>query len=157
MNKPYRIRLAAWQGDRHALQLIRGQVFMQEQRVSAELEWDGLDDDAQHLLAHSAQGEAIGCARLLPDGHIGRMAVLKPWRGQGVGHALLRFALDQLCQQQVAMAVLDAQVHAMPFYERLGFSAVGETFMDAGIPHRRMELHLTPARCKLVQVTQQEG
>ena len=83
-----RVRAADWNVDRAALRVVREQVFVREQAVPVELEWDEFDPLCQHVVAEAA-GQAIGTGRLLPDGHIGRMAVLESWRGQGVGSALL--------------------------------------------------------------------
>ena len=117
-------------------------MFVAEQDVPVELEWDGLDPGCRHLLAEDAHGRPIGCARLLPDGHIGRMAVLAPWRGRGVGRALLRAMLAQAAASGFAMVRLNAQVQALGFYAREGFQACGDVFDDAGIAHRAMQLAL---------------
>lgn len=138
----FQLEQTRWQDNEAALRLIRETVFMREQNVPEALEWDGLDGDAIHLLARDAQGNPIGCARILHDGHIGRMAVLKPWRGQGVGHRLLQRAVAMVKALGCNEAFLDAQSYAIPFYQRLGFIAEGEEFMDAGIPHRHMRLPL---------------
>ena len=134
----FRIRLANWPEDREALRLVRESVFVKEQQVPPELEWDGLDESCLHLLAEDARGRPIGTGRLLPDGHIGRMAVLEPWRGRGVGTALLRALMEEGRKRGFEQLVLNAQVSAIPFYERAGFRAKGAVFDDAGIPHRRM-------------------
>lgn len=138
----FQLEQTRWQDNEAALRLIRETVFMREQNVPEALEWDGLDGDAIHLLARDPQGSPIGCARILHDGHIGRMAVLKPWRGQGVGHRLLQRAVTIVKALGCREAFLDAQSYAIPFYQRLGFIAEGEEFMDAGIPHRHMRLPL---------------
>lgn len=135
----YTIRLADWARDEAALKTIRYDVFVVEQRVPAELEWDGLDPDCLHALAESAAGEAIGCGRLLPDGHIGRMAVRIAWRGRGVGAALLARLVEAARARGDTHVVLNAQQHAIPFYARFGFAPVDEPFEEAGIPHQAME------------------
>ncbi len=145
MSEPFHIRRARWPEDWEALQLVREQVFVQEQGVPLELEWDGRDAQAFHLLAEDRRGHPIGMARLLPEGHIGRMAVVRPWRGRGVGTALLRAMVEEGRRRGLERLVLSAQLEAVPFYERAGFRALGEVFEDAGIPHRRMELRLRPA------------
>ena len=132
------INNVAWSEVGAALGAIRRQVFVEEQGVPEELEWDGLDAGASHFLAQ-VDGVAVGCARLLSDGHIGRMAVLQPWRGRGIGTALLRAVLDACRRRGQAQVFLNAQIAALDFYRRLGFHAVGGEFMDAGIPHLRME------------------
>ncbi len=119
---------------------IRLEVFVEEQRVPLEEELDARDAHCLHAIAYDADGRAMGTGRLLPDGHIGRMAVRKAWRGQGVGSLLLVALMDAARRRGDAEVVLDAQLHARPFYARHGFVEEGETFMDAGIPHRVMRL-----------------
>lgn len=138
----YSVRTASWEQDCDRLRPIREEVFILEQNVPVELEWDGEDEDALHLLAESQAGECIGTARMLADGHIGRVAVLKPWRGRGVGSELMRSMLEAARKRGLKIAFLDAQVNAIGFYEQFGFHAEGEIFMDAGIPHRHMTLSL---------------
>ena len=139
----FQLEQTCWQDNETALRLIRETVFIQEQNVPEDLEWDGEDEGAMHLLASDTDGSPIGCARILHDGHIGRMAVLKRWRGQGVGYSLLQRAVAMVkeigCNEE---AFLDAQTYAIPFYQRLGFIAEGDEFLDAGIPHRHMRLPL---------------
>ena len=135
----FSIRIADWLKDGEALKAIRREVFMEEQSVPEELEWDGLDDTALHLFAVADDGAPIGTARLLPDGHIGRVAVIRPWRGRGVGRALMEEILRLADEAGHAEVKLAAQIQALPFYENLGFTAYGEAFMDAGIPHRNMK------------------
>ncbi|MGD2081444.1 MAG: GNAT family N-acetyltransferase [Chromatiales bacterium] len=138
----FRVRIAHWDRDREALEQIRHAVFVDEQGVPADLEWDGGDRDAEHLLAEDGRGHPIGTARLLPAGHIGRMAVLAPWRGRGVGTALLTRMLELARARGLGRVALNAQTAAVPFYHRQGFTVDGDEFMDAGIPHRRMRLDL---------------
>lgn len=136
------VRLASWKADRAALCMIREQVFIREQHVPVALEWDGEDESAMHLLAENAAGQAIGTARLLADGHIGRVAVLKPWRHRGVGSALMRQMLQLAKSMGHGEVFLDAQLDAIGFYLGFGFVVEGEVFMDAGIPHRHMQRKL---------------
>jgi ElaA protein len=122
---------------------IRFEVFVDEQKVPAELEPDEYDADALHLLATDpATGESVGTARVVekPGGvaKIGRVAVRLPYRGRGVGDALMAAALEAARGRGLTLAMLDAQVPVIAFYERLGFTAEGPVFDDAGIPHRRM-------------------
>lgn len=134
------IKLVDWYYSEKALSAIRTAVFIEEQHVPPELEWDGLDHVALHLLASNADGEALGCARILSGGVIGRMAVLTPCRGRGVGMALLRKAL-QICRERGWRDIrLSAQIHALPFYEKAGFAVCSEEYLDAGIPHRDMRM-----------------
>ncbi len=140
MKNNFIIQQVSWQTHASQLRTVREQVFIYEQHVPLALEWDGLDDTAQHLLALNSAGEAIGCARLPGDGSIGRMAVLKPWRGIGVGSALLRNAILLYRQQGLKNITLSAQVHAISFYEKLGFKVCSEPYLDANILHVDMYL-----------------
>ncbi len=139
---PFTIRLANWQTDGPALRAIRETVFIHEQHVPVELEWDEFDAGCLHVLALDSAGNPIGTARLLPDGHIGRMAVLTEWRGRGVGSALLQQLLAEAKKRHLGVAIVNAQTYAAGFYAKLGFRTEGEEFIDAGIPHVRMVLQL---------------
>jgi predicted GNAT family N-acyltransferase len=136
----FAVRRTDWPRDCVSLSAIRKTVFVDEQHVPADLEWDGRDDRCLHVLAVARDGAAIGTGRLLPDGHIGRMAVLKAWRGQGVGGALLAELIAAARDAGHSRAMLNAQVHALGFYARFGFVAEGPEFDEAGIPHRAMVL-----------------
>ena len=138
----FTVRIVSWHDAEPLLRAVREAVFMREQGVSAELEWDGLDEGCRHALALSAQGEAIGCGRITADAHIGRMAVVREWRGRKVGTALLDALLHEARSRCYAEVDLDAQVQALPFYRRSGFVEEGEVFMDADMPHRKMRLRL---------------
>jgi ElaA protein len=119
---------------------IRRVVFIEEQAVPEDLEVDGLDPEALHLLA-TLDDRPVGTARMLlkgDTGKIGRVAVLKEARGQGIGAALIRAAVEELTARGLARAKLGSQTHAIPFYEGLGFVAEGPVYDDAGIPHRDM-------------------
>lgn len=142
----FHVEHAHWSraGDREALSAIRREVFVREQAVPESLEWDDLDALSFHLLARHENGEPIGCARLTPHGKIGRVAVRRPWRGQGVGLGLLRALVARARSQGQVDVALDAQLSAVAFYEREGFVAYGDTFEDAGIVHRSMRLTLVP-------------
>jgi len=134
----YQITRVDWLVAQSTLSNLRRQVFIIEQGVSQEEEWDGQDATAQHWLATDAAGIAIGTARLLPSGQIGRMAVLSDYRGTGIGAALLQAAVDHARHLGFAVAFLNAQSHALGFYKRAGFTADGAEFMEAGIPHYHM-------------------
>lgn len=138
----FKVRPADWRRDRDALRAVRTRVFVAEQKVPVELEWDGFDDRCLHMLAVTPD-EAIGTGRLTADGHIGRMAVLADWRGHGVGGALLEALMAAAHERGYASCELNAQLTALGFYERFGFHAHGEVFMDAGIPHRSMTREFT--------------
>ena len=134
----YTVRLASWQDDVLALREIREIVFIREQHVPIELEWDEFDLNCLHLLALDSADNPIGTARLLPGGIIGRMAVLKEWRGRDVGRTLLLRLLEEARKRHVPEVTLNAQLGATGFYIRSGFRIAGEEFMEAGIPHVRM-------------------
>lgn len=140
MKDNFVIQLVTWQTHAALLKTVREEVFIKEQHVPVALEWDGMDEAAQHLLALSDAGEAIGCTRLIGNGSIGRMAVLKPWRGLGVGRALLIKAVSLYQQQGIERITLSAQVHAIPFYEKSGFKGCSEPYLDADILHIDMRL-----------------
>lgn len=128
------VRIADWQKDNADIRRIREMVFIKEQGVTPEQEWDSLDATAIHLLAVE-DGYAMGTARLLPDGCIGRVSVLKEWRGLKVGEALMRAAITEAEHRSLTRQTLTAQVHAARFYERLGFKIISDEFIEAGIPH----------------------
>ncbi len=135
--------IANWESDSEAIRTIRSEVFIQEQFVPETLEWDGLDEMATHLLALSASRTAVATLRLLDDGHIGRVAVLKPFRRLGIATAMMQLALKITQQRKIDKVILDAQLPVIPFYQKLGFQTTGSVFMDAGIPHIRMRLLIT--------------
>jgi len=139
-NQRFSIRPADWPRDEFALRSVRTQVFVREQQVPEELEWDGQDAAAVHLIAESGDGVTIGTARLLPSGQIGRMAVLPRWRRRGVGTGLLLQLLRTAAEHDYPSPFLNAQIAVLPFYRGLGFVPEGESFEEAGIPHQRMVL-----------------
>lgn len=140
----FRVDEVPWATHAGVLGAVRREVFVIEQHVPEDLEWDGLDPGCRHALATDAAGRAIGTGRLLPDGHIGRMAVLASWRGRGVGGALLARLVAIARARGDAVAVLNAQTHAVGFYRRAGFEVSSAEFMDAGIPHVEMRRVLAP-------------
>jgi predicted GNAT family N-acyltransferase len=131
------VRDADWWGDRDILWSIREEVFVREQSVPADMEWDEFDALSHHVLAFAGD-TPIGTGRLLADGHIGRMAVLRAWRGKGAGSALLTHLMQIARGRGMKRVQLNAQVQAVPFYLSHGFAVEGEEFLDAGIAHRRM-------------------
>lgn len=138
----FEVREVPWQAAAETLRAIRRQVFVEEQGVPEELEWDGLDPDCRHVLAVDANGEALGTGRLLPDGHIGRMAVLQPWRRAGVGTALLDRLVRMADARGDRVLELSAQCYVIGFYRRGGFETLGSRYLEAGIPHVRMRRRL---------------
>lgn len=151
---PFVIRILPWDEARALARPLREAVFVHEQGVPIEQEWDELDACSDHALALTPAGQPIGTARLLPETgsaagvfRIGRMAVLKPWRGRGVGAALLNSLIERASGRGARSIVLHAQTHASVFYQRFGFVADGEEYLEAGIPHftMRRELLAPPA------------
>ncbi len=134
-----KIEPVSWQQHRADLARIRHQVFVSEQGVSPEEEWDDADEDATQFLAF-LDGQPVACARLLNNGKIGRMAVLANFRGRGIGRALLNEVIAFAREAGHGELFLDAQTQAIDFYLHFGFVAEGPEFQDAGIPHRRMHL-----------------
>lgn len=120
------------------LRAVRETVFVQEQQVPIEEEWDALDPVCRHVIARDQDGMPVGTARLTPQHKIGRMAVLAPWRGRGVGDALLSALMTEARSQGWAEVSLNAQVSAQSFYTRHGFVAYGARFIEAGIEHQAM-------------------
>lgn len=144
MNPAVTIVPASWSQDQDRLRHIRHLVFVVEQKVDAREEWDGADAHCHHALALTAEGQAIGTARLQPSGKIGRVAVLEPWRNRGIGRQLMEYLLQVATRERLPRVYLHSQESAVPFYERLGFTCIGEPFVEADIPHRRMERILIP-------------
>jgi len=137
LSKQVKIKVADWKTDNDDLINIRRRVFIEEQKVPEELEWDEFDDTSIHFLA-TLDEKAVAVARLKPDGQIGRMAVLAEHRDQGLGSLLLQFVLQQAAKQKLNEVYLHAQTTAIRFYEKQGFATCGEIFYEADIPHREM-------------------
>ena len=144
MSNPFTVSLVSWHDGEPLLRAIREAVFVREQNVPQELEWDGMDGGCRHALALSLNGDAIGCGRILPNGHIGRIAVLPQWRNQRVGTAIMEALLDEAHARGYKQVDVHAQTQAIPFYHIFGFVESGKEFMDAGMPHRKMKLKLAP-------------
>ena len=137
-----RIVTGDWDSLREDAQKVRIEVFVIEQNVPVELEWDEGDEVSTHAVAYDEQGQPVATGRLLPDGHVGRMAVSQSLRGKGIGKQVLIALLEQARQDGHQELVLHAQTHAIPFYERQGFIVEGEEFIEADMPHRLMRKRL---------------
>lgn len=152
--EPPEIVLLDWAQARAEAAPIRTIVFVDEQRVPAEIELDDMDPVSVHAIARDAAGRAYGTGRLLPAAleggrrvsHIGRMAVLAGARGRGVGAALLLALVETARMRGDEEIVLAAQVHALGFYRAHGFAEEGGVYLDAGIEHRDMRRVLVPAQ-----------
>ena len=136
--KDLHVEVRGWDEAEACVMPVRTEVFVVEQGVPAEIERDALDAVCRHAIARDAGGRVIATGRLLPDGHIGRMAVLRTARGAGVGGAVLQALIAEAARRGLREVALNAQTHVLAFYRRHGFEAVGEVFMEAGIPHRAM-------------------
>ena len=138
----FRIITGDWESVREDAQRVRIEVFVIEQNVPFELEWDEDDEVSTHAIAYDEEGQPVATGRLLPDGHIGRMAVIKPLRGSGLGTEILQALLHQARREGHKNLLLHAQTHALAFYEKQGFIAEDEEFSEANMPHRLMRLKL---------------
>lgn len=141
--QPFRVQLVDFTAALAELRAVRDEVFVGEQKVPVELEHDALDPLCTHALARLLDATPVGTARLTPDHHIGRMAVRAPWRGRGVGDALLLALVDEARKRGWPDVHLNAQASAIGFYQRHGFQPVGERFFEAGIEHQAMVLALS--------------
>ena len=135
MNRSYTVRVANGSCDRTAIRTIRDAVFVNEQSVPPEIEWDGLDDECVHIIVEDENRDAIGTGRLHPSGKIGRMAVIRQWRSRGIGGAILDKLVNMAIQQGHEAVFLHSQTHAAGFYVNAGFEAEGVEFEEAGIAH----------------------
>jgi predicted GNAT family N-acyltransferase len=142
MTTDFEVSWADWQVERESLVAVRYRVFVDEQQVPQEIELDEMDASCRHVKALDAGGRCIGTARLLPNHFVGRMCVLRERRGQGVASAMMHFLIDHATREGFAWLRLNAQVSAIPFYQRFGFVADSAVFTEAGIDHRRMTLKL---------------
>lgn len=142
MENNLKIEIVKWIDGHVSLSMIREKVFIEEQKVTFQLEWDGLDEEAIHFLAYQDE-KAIGCARaLVIENHmqLGRMAVLKEYRNQGIGSALIEKGMITAKLNQLSKILISAQCHAINFYKKFGFEVTSEVYLDAGISHQDMEL-----------------
>jgi len=131
------LRLGDWAALEHPALEVRFAVFVNEQRIPAEDEVDSLDPVSLHAVIER-DGQAVATGRLCPDGRVGRMAVLKNYRGQGLGAEILGALVLAAAQRGQLQTYLHGQVSAIRFYEKFGFVAQGPEFLEAGIPHRLM-------------------
>lgn len=133
-----RITLGDWESQQAGAKPVRHEVFVREQQVPLDMELDEMDPLCIHAVACDSNGKAVATGRLLPDGHIGRMAVLQEMRGRGLGGAILEALMAEARKRGDHAVVLNAQTQAEPFYRRYGFVREGEEFMEAGIAHIQM-------------------
>ena len=138
----YHLQLGSWDDLKSAAQAVRYEVFVVEQKVPLALEWDEMDALSLHAVVLDDEGAAVATGRLLPDAHIGRMAVRKDGRGQGIGGEVLQALMTAARQRGDREVALNAQTHAASFYRRHGFHQEGDEFMEAGIRHIHMRAAL---------------
>ena len=137
-----RVQLMSWREAQPVAAPIRFAIFVDEQNVPAGIELDDMDEKSLHAVAFDEAGKAIGTGRLLPEGKIGRMAVVREWRRRGVGADLLEALLDEARRRGLAEVTLSAQLQAAEFYRAHGFVAEGKVYEEAGILHQAMRRSL---------------
>jgi len=137
----YKIIAGGWEQLEQDAKYIREQVFIQEQGIAPEDEWDDLDATVLHFIVYDCD-QPIATARLLPQHSVGRVAVLVPYRKQGIGKILMQHIIDSARHHKLPYLKLSAQTYVTAFYEALGFHAKGEVYEDCGIPHIDMVLEL---------------
>ena len=135
----YRVQSGHWDKLEQDAKFIRKQVFIIEQNIPEEEEWDDQDMISDHFVVYD-QDQPIATARLLQNNSVGRVAVLKTYRGQGIGRMIMLEIIRQAHQQDRKFLQLSSQVHAILFYEKLGFSIQGDAYDECGIPHIKMQL-----------------
>ncbi len=140
----FRVEPADFIADFDDLRAIREEVFIIEQKIPEDIEFDGIDPICYHFIARDVDHSPIGTIRLNPDGTIGRMAVLSEWRNHGVGKSLLVNVIDKARKLGLTELRLNAQVAVVSFYEKFSFVQQSEVFNVANIPHRAMQLTITP-------------
>jgi predicted GNAT family N-acyltransferase len=142
MENNLKVEIVKWIDGYAPLSMIREKVFIEEQKVTPQLEWDGRDEEAIHFLAYQDE-KAIGCARaFVIENHmqLGRMAVLKEYRNKGIGGTLIEKAVITAKLNQLSAINISAQCHAIDFYKKFGFEVISDIYLDADIPHRDMKL-----------------
>lgn len=132
------LHIANWDKDKEAISMIRREVFIKEQQVPEDMEWDDMDDCSTHLLI-TVDEHPVATARLTPDGQVGRMSVLKKYRNRGLGQMMLDYLIQHYGTDN--RLFLHAQKHALEFYRKTGFVVHGDEYMEAGIPHVTMVMN----------------
>lgn len=147
----FRVEPATWLADMADLRSVRTEVFVLEQSVPEDEEWDEHDARSHHVIARDADDRPIGTGRLTPMHTIGRMAIMRDWRGKGVGAAILRVLLERARELHYPAVELHSQLHAVHFYARAGFVAFGDEYNECGIAHRNMRLELDVAPVRVAE------
>lgn len=136
-----KVRIVDYEEYYDQIRNVRDMVFCEEQGVSYELEFDGLDSSAIHSIVFN-EDTTIGTGRMLSDGHIGRVAVKKQYRGKGIGKMIMESLIDEAINMKFPETWLSSQYHAKGFYEKLGFVTIGDIYKEAGIDHIKMKKKL---------------
>ena len=139
MTEKFTVSEVKWHESQQLLKQVRQKVFVCEQRVAEEIELDGKDPDCYHVLVTNLKNEPIGAGRMTPEGKIGRVSVLMPYRGFGLGSHILEKLVEIAAREHLSPVKLHAQIQAIHFYERHNFVSNGPVFMEAGIPHKTMK------------------
>jgi predicted GNAT family N-acyltransferase len=138
----FKVELMNWEKAQPVAGPLRFAIFVGEQNVPSGIELDDVDASCLHAIAYDAEGKAVGTGRLLPDGRIGRMAVVKEFRRMGVGAAIMEALTEQARKQGDAEVTVSAQLQAAEFYRGFGFVAEGKVYEEAGILHQVMRKKL---------------
>jgi predicted GNAT family N-acyltransferase len=137
-----RVELMSWEQAQPVAGPLRFAIFVGEQNVPSGIELDDMDEKCVHAVAYDVDNKAIGTGRLLPDGHIGRMAVVKEWRRRGIGAEIMAALMAEARKRGHKQVALSAQLQAAEFYRELGFVAEGKVYPEAGILHQKMVRNL---------------
>ncbi len=137
-----RVELMSWEQAQPVAGPLRFAIFVGEQNVPSGIELDDMDAKCMHAVAYDVDNKAIGTGRLLPDGHIGRMAVVKEWRRRGIGAEIMAALMAEARKRGHKQVALSAQLQAAEFYRELGFVAEGKVYPEAGILHQKMVRNL---------------
>ncbi len=140
----FSIQLVSFTRRENDIRLVRNTVFTEEQKISSSIDFDGRCPDCNHVLAWNEMKQPVGTGRMQKDGHIGRLAVIAEWRGNGIGAAMVNEFVSFAQNKGLKQAYLNSQEQALGFYEKCGFSSQGEIFYEAGIPHIKMVKRFAP-------------
>ena len=138
------IAIVSWSDKQAEITSVRRAVFVEEQNVPESIEIDGKDSDCIHVLATDKKGRPVGTARMDGKGRIGRMAVLKNYRRQGIGRKMIQVLMDYRRKNSITDFHVSSQITAIGFYKKMGFEPFGEEFLEAGIKHINMKLKKPP-------------
>lgn len=137
----FSVKHGSWDQLQQDAKLIRELVFISEQNIPEQDEWDDQDAISQHFVVYD-HNQPIATARLLANNSVGRVAVLKAYRGQGIGRLIMLEIIAYAQAQKRPSLQLSSQVHAISFYEKLGFSIQGDEYDECGIPHIEMVMQI---------------